>query len=54
MNREQKMAMSHKACRRLLEIAARDEWTTHEIVDAATCLDLQNVSESAGARLRQR
>ncbi|PWN45795.1 acyl-CoA oxidase [Ceraceosorus guamensis] len=42
MNREQKMTMSHKACRRLLEIAQRDEWTTHEIVDAAISLDLQS------------
>ncbi|MCO5566010.1 hypothetical protein L7F22_019685 [Adiantum nelumboides] len=42
MNREQKMAMSHLACRRLLEIAARDDWDTQMIIEAATSLDLQS------------
>lgn len=42
MNREQQMRMSHFACRRLLEIAERDDWTTHEIIEAAISLDLQS------------
>lgn len=36
------MAMSHKACRRLLDIAERDEWDTQEIIEAAISLDLQS------------
>lgn len=41
MNREQKMALSHIACRRLLEIAEREEWDTQQIIEAAVGLDLQ-------------
>lgn len=36
------MAMSHKACRRLLDIAERDDWDTQEIIEAAISLDLQS------------
>lgn len=42
MNREQKMALSHIACRRLLEIAEREEWDTQQIIEAAVGLDLQS------------
>ncbi|UZJ55372.1 hypothetical protein CBS101457_004692 [Exobasidium rhododendri] len=42
MNREQKMALSHYACRRLLEIAEREDWDTQQIVEAAVGLDLQS------------
>lgn len=42
MNREQKMGMSHFACRRLLEIAERDDWDTQMIIEAAVGLDLQS------------
>jgi acyl-CoA oxidase len=40
-NREQKMGLSHLACRRLLEIAERDDWDTQQIIEAAVGLDLQ-------------
>lgn len=36
------MHLSHKACRRLLEIAERDDWDTQEIIEAAISLDLQS------------
>lgn len=42
MNREQMMAMSHLACRRLLEIAEREDWDTQMIIEAAVGLDLQS------------
>lgn len=42
MNREQKMGMSHLACRRLLEIAEREDWDTQQIIEAAVSLDLQS------------
>ncbi|CAO1634974.1 unnamed protein product [Sympodiomycopsis kandeliae] len=42
LNREQQMTMSHKACRRLLDIAERDDWDTQEIIEAAISLDLQS------------
>ncbi|CAO1628300.1 unnamed protein product [Jaminaea pallidilutea] len=42
LNREQQMALSHKACRHLLEIAERDDWDTQEIIEAAISLDLQS------------
>ncbi|GAC76948.1 oxidase, peroxisomal [Moesziomyces antarcticus] len=42
MNREQQMRQSHFACRRLLELAEKHEWTTHEVVEAALTLDLQS------------
>jgi acyl-CoA oxidase len=42
MNREQKMALSHLACRSLLDIAHREEWDTQQIIEAAVSLDLQS------------
>ncbi|PWN47316.1 acyl-CoA oxidase [Violaceomyces palustris] len=42
MNREQAMAMSHLACRRILEVAAREDWDTQQIIEAAVGLDLQS------------
>lgn len=42
MNREQKMNLSHLACRRLLAIAEREEWDTQMIIEAAVSLDLQS------------
>lgn len=42
MNREQKMQMSHFACRRLLELQEKHDWTTLEVVEAALTLDLQS------------
>lgn len=42
MNREQAQAMSHLACRRLLEIAEREDWDTQQIIEAAVGLDLQS------------
>ncbi|EPQ31911.1 uncharacterized protein PFL1_00110 [Pseudozyma flocculosa PF-1] len=42
MNREQQMQMSHFACRRLLELAEKHDWTTHEVIEAAITLDLQS------------
>ncbi|KAN0066149.1 hypothetical protein ACQY0O_000243 [Thecaphora frezii] len=42
MNREQQMQMSHFACRRLLELSEKHDWTTHEVIEAAITLDLQS------------
>lgn len=36
------MAVSHKACRRLLDLAEREDWDTQEIIEAAISLDLQS------------
>ncbi len=42
MNREQNMRNSHFACRRLLELAEKHEWTTHEMIEGALVMDLQS------------
>ncbi|KAL9934189.1 hypothetical protein V8E36_006645 [Tilletia maclaganii] len=41
MNREQVQQTSHFACRRILALADKHEWTTLEIIEAMLSLDLQ-------------